>query len=306
MECIGFVAGMAVAAPPYRITTITAVSGVGSPIKLDVFFFGLPLATSPTAGAFTYAELAQRQSTPLMRGTVLDGLSRAARRRLQERLKGDGDGDPSHSVAAVEPATSATPFFSNQVTTVLWLSNGRSVNLKLFRNGRVQMTGLTDDDMGREAVASLVRTLRTSSMEAVAAPEQLNPEPYRVCLITADKRLGFHVRRDRLVHVVQGALDAGCEYEPTLYPGVKIKFMHNTGPPSSDTGGCNCTVPCAGEGDGHGDGQCRKVTIMVFQSGSVIITGGRSGAHMDAAHQFLMKSVVQPHRADIERLDAPL
>ena len=41
-------------------------------------------------------------------------------------------------------------------------------------------------------------------------------------------------------------------------------------------GKCYCTKKCTGKGNGEGDGNCKKVTTAVFQSGSVLITGGRS------------------------------
>ena len=34
-----------------------------------------------------------------------------------------------------------------------------------------------------------------------------------------------------------------------------------------------CSIPCSGKGKGNGNGECRKITISIYQSGNIIITG---------------------------------
>ena len=62
-------------------------------------------------------------------------------------------------------------------------------------------------------------------------------------------------------------------YEPCIYPGVNIKYFINT---NNRCGICECENLCNGKGNGCGDGNCKKVTIAVFKSGKVIITGGQN------------------------------
>ena len=63
-----------------------------------------------------------------------------------------------------------------------------------------------------------------------------------------------------------------CDYDPCIYQGVLIKFYWNNMKPNQD-GRCYCKNGCNGKGDGYGDGQCKKITISIFQSGNIIITG---------------------------------
>ena len=42
-----------------------------------------------------------------------------------------------------------------------------------------------------------------------------------------------------------------------------------------------------GKGSGCGDGQCKKVTIAVFKSGKVIITGGRNKEQINESYRFI-------------------
>ena len=52
-------------------------------------------------------------------------------------------------------------------------------------------------------------------------------------------------------------------------------------------GKCYCTKTCNGKGNGDGDGNCKKVTTAVFQSGSVLITGGRSMEQIQDGYNFI-------------------
>ena len=55
-------------------------------------------------------------------------------------------------------------------------------------------------------------------------------------------------------------------------------------------GCCNCKVKCTGKkkktknGDAN---QCKKITISIFKSGSVIITGGYLKEQIDDAYRFI-------------------
>ena len=51
--------------------------------------------------------------------------------------------------------------FYNQLTVLLQLSDTRSVNVKVFKNGQLQMTGVKSNDEGHNAVDSLIYELNT-------------------------------------------------------------------------------------------------------------------------------------------------
>ena len=50
------------------------------------------------------------------------------------------------------------------------------------------------------------------------------------------------------------------------------------------TGICNCDQQCNGKGKND---FCKKITIAVFNSGKIIITGGQSNEHLNTAHKFI-------------------
>ena len=48
---------------------------------------------------------------------------------------------------------------------------------------------------------------------------------------------------------------------------------------------------CNGKGNGCGDGDCKKVTIAVFMSGKVIITGGQNKDQINESYRFISNFV---------------
>ena len=53
------------------------------------------------------------------------------------------------------------------------------------------------------------------------------------------------------------------------------------------SGTCGCSRLCNGKGNGCGDGECKKVTIAVFKSGKIIITGGQNKDQINESYRFI-------------------
>ena len=77
-------------------------------------------------------------------------------------------------------------------------------------------------------------------------------------------------------------------YEPCIYPGVNSKYFWNSEYKNKELKGkCYCSSLCSGKGKGNGEGNCKKVTISAFQSGSVIITGANSIEQIFDCYTFI-------------------
>ena len=184
--------------------------------------------------------------------------------------------------------------FFNQVT--LHVNCNKIVNLKLFNNGKIQMTGLKYETLGEKVLQSLLPHLQEldtqsddtqSDTKILSHNQQLTYEPFNIVLINSDFSIGYKVKRE-LVH--REIVDAGMysSYEPCIYPGVNIKYYYNQ---DTDNGICQCNLMCNGKGNGCGDGCCKKVTIVVFMSGQIIITGARSRDQLELSYNFISKFI---------------
>ena len=210
------------------------------------------------------------------------------------------------------------------------------VNLKLFRNGKLQLCGLKNENDGLLAIKILVQNLNTiiktqldhiniykkkfnnkitkiivnklydknlyiidsDSISNIIKNKNktnfyiknnninfsnniinklinnniLDITKYNITLINSDFFIGFKLNRDSVYDFTLNEIKLLCDYDPCIYQGVLIKFYWNNIQTVQD-GRCKCKKGCNGKGTGTGDGECKKITISIFQSGNIIITG---------------------------------
>ena len=92
------------------------------------------------------------------------------------------------------------------------------------------------------------------------------------------------INRDNLANILINKLNLSVNFDCENYPGVKLQYFYNT--KSNSKGICNCEKKCIGKGDGISLNSCKKITISTFQSGKIIITGGRTIEHINTAYNY--------------------
>jgi TATA-box binding protein (TBP) (component of TFIID and TFIIIB) len=204
-------------------------------------------------------------------------------------------------------STKAKKQFFNQSSLVFRLSlpDGawKETNIKLFKDGGFQMTGISTVEMAR---ASLERLMALNAGRGIW-PSETPPyiKTLHVCMMNSDYTIGKSIRRDRLYKILVETYGLWSSFEPTIYQGVNTKFFWNKNRPSiAPPGICVCPVPCDGSGSGYAIGQCKKITISPFRTGSIIITGAQHLEQLNDAYAF-MNTVLQTHAADVLR-DEPV
>ena len=90
------------------------------------------------------------------------------------------------------------------------------------------------------------------------------------------------------------------KFNPEKYRGLIVGFYWNTDRQHQD-GKCRCKVKCNGKGVGFGNGGCKKITISIFKSGSIIITGGRLVQQIDDAYNKI-NSILRDNYCDIVKM----
>ena len=197
--------------------------------------------------------------------------------------------------------------FFNQSSLVfrLRLPDGtwKETNIKLFKDGGFQMTGISSEAMGRAAIQrlrDLTPELWTSAGEHTAIPYIKH---FQTCMMNSDYSIGRAIRRDRLYKILVEVYGLWSSFEPTIYQGVNTKFFWNKcRPASAPPGICVCPTPCEGGGGGYAIGQCKKITISPFRTGSIIITGAQQPEQLHDAYEF-MNGVLKEHAALVLRDD---
>jgi TATA-box binding protein (TBP) (component of TFIID and TFIIIB) len=207
--------------------------------------------------------------------------------------------------------------FENQATLVVRMPSGTHTNVKLFRNGHVQMTGSRSEKEGRMA-AELVVSMAASARSGAPRPAGAAVVgPVNVCLMNSDFRIiGGHVDRQALYEVATDVMGVQSSFQPAIYPAVKCFYMWRpeTGdgsnrclpyprpglagpdrgmgpdlrPTAQDCDGVCPLHSAGGAGRGcDGKGCCKRVTILIFHTGATIVTGGVSENQIRACHEWV-------------------
>ena len=180
-------------------------------------------------------------------------------------------------------------FFYNQLTLHIHnsLKNNKRVNVKIFNNGRIQMTGINSELVGCTTMDIVLKEfIKLSNKEDIFSEENISQiGELETVLINSDFDIHHEVDRESLHRTI---VDNGylSSYEPCNYPGVNIKYYFN--PLKRNFGICDCDKPCNGKGLND---TCKKITIAVFKSGKIIITGGRSKVHIQTAYEFITEFI---------------
>jgi hypothetical protein len=111
---------------------------------------------------------------------------------------------------------------------------------------------------------------------------------YNITLINSDFYVGFKLNRSKVYDFALNTCNLFCDYDPCIYQGVLLKFYWNN-LKDIQNGICNCSVPCNGKGIGYGNGECKKITISIFQSGNIIITGKTIRTEINYIYNYIVK-----------------
>ena len=184
-------------------------------------------------------------------------------------------------------------YFQNQITMIIKLENTLKIpnldelkaNIKIFKNGKIQMTGIKSNDHYKMVIdyLYLMFTEFHKRNNNILDINEFKISNYNVVLINSDFRTNFEINRENIYKYLYKT-GYFVIYEPDIYPGVNLKYFWNS---DNKTGICNCTEKCIGKGTGCGNGQCKRITIAIFQSGSVIITGSNTLDRMHTCYKFI-------------------
>lgn len=261
---------------PLRISTNVATGNIGSALYLDKLFEQIPLILIP----FGYPE---------------EGVLKMEHR---DRVVGASSKD------LMTKKKAAKKTFFNQSTLVVRKrrmdnpNDFKEVNIKLFANGGIQMTGITGLDFARITLDWLLPIL--SKLPTPMSASNLFVKILKIQMINSDYHVNATIHRDNLHQIISERYGLFSSLEKLIHQGVNIKYYYNTARTVGRPGICNCEKPCDGKGEGDALGACKKITILAFQTGDIIVTGARERKQLDEAYDF-MNQILKFHARDILR-----
>ena len=188
------------------------------------------------------------------------------------------------------------------IITLNVVEHRKSINLKIFNNGKIQMTGVISKEHSLSAIDTIKKLLNSNKenyMSDLIKDKEIEVTDFKTVLINSDYDCGFEIQRENLLSILIKTYNLSVNYEPENYPGVKVAFFWNN-IYSNITGTCKCEKKCIGKGLGKEKNQCKKVTIAIFQSGKIIITGGNDLKQIKCVYKFI-NQILNNHLFEIKK-----
>jgi TATA-box binding protein (TBP) (component of TFIID and TFIIIB) len=187
----------------------------------------------------------------------------------------------------------STKNFYNQVTILMKPTNNPTrnyINIKVFKNGSLQMTGCKDMDDFTNVTSTLInilkkgRTIKKKNGEPlhlkfIKDPEKISINDVKIRMINSNFKLDYKIDRKKLAKLLKtnhrkntkdteiGYVE--CKYEPTSgHSCVNIKYHYD---------------------------ETSRPSIFVFQTGAIIITGAKTLQHIIMAYHFINKILDHYH-----------
>jgi TATA-box binding protein (TBP) (component of TFIID and TFIIIB) len=173
-------------------------------------------------------------------------------------------------------------------------------NIKLFKNGNIHMTGIRCIEDGEKIIHIVADEIKrifkmhdTDNINIIEKLEDIVPGNFIVRMFNSGFEFPFEIRRKSLHQIlINDKYNNICSFEPLSYPGVKLQYFYNEFN-SKKNGLCKCKKMCFGKGNGIQENNCKKITIAIFESGSVIITGANTISQIDESYIYIQKVVLE-------------
>ena len=187
------------------------------------------------------------------------------------------------------------PFY-NQVTVVIRVHEGDyvdlndeyKINVKLFRNGSIQISGLTNIEYANRALNKLIyclaqtkaKIIDTKIVEIIYAKDEtkLGIFDFQIYMINSNYQVNMIIDRNKLfILLFQKKIKAS--YEKCIRACVIIKYI-----PTND------------------NIEEKEVSIFIFEKGNIIITGARNYHHIVDSYNYI-NNILLEHADDIVKKD---
>lgn len=245
----------------YKISTITITASLNIVVDLDIFYKNITVIPyndeNNTDNGFTYIEYGKKKEAITYCKGFHKKLTIARRKKKMGKR------------------------FDNQATVIIRYyidDQFEYANLKIFKNGNIQMTGIKSLQHGNSILEFLKNVFEEmDEREALIINIQnMIISNFQIQLINSDFRVDYTIKREKLYKLIQTNYPSVfCSFEPCIYPGVKIQFLIEE--------------------------TQKKVTIAVFRSGCVIITGARELNETQRAYDFIYNVLIS-HKSEIEMI----
>ena len=256
----------------YRISTITSNAKLFTNddnlnINLIELFNNITIDSNDTVGSFIYTSRFENKNSTnkIVRGNYIKKKRTICHKRT----------------------------FDNQISFVYKLADNHYVNVKVFQNGSLHITGsrtIEDIDI---PLKKLVTEIKENKIQICNNIEDLQYGNIQILMINTDFKIfkdiehksNFAIKRRTLHSILIQDYNMIARFDPSTYPGVKIEYWWNDQNNVRDAS-IHYDIRNVKSKSNIKDG-VKKITIAVFESGSILITGAITVEQVNETYDFI-------------------
>jgi TATA-box binding protein (TBP) (component of TFIID and TFIIIB) len=164
--------------------------------------------------------------------------------------------------------------FNNQLTMKLKIAEDKCISVKIFLNGSIQIAGSKSIEQINTGINQLIKILKKkyyveSLGEEIRLVDSYNfaIKDFKINMINSNFYVNYKINIENLYPLITKK-GVKARFEPLSHRCVNIKFVPEN----------------ANEKD-------KPISIFVFESGSIIITGARNGNNIKSAYEFITNTL---------------
>jgi len=174
--------------------------------------------------------------------------------------------------------------FFYQATLIIPI-NGMKLNLKLFRNGRIQTTGSKNISLVFWVIYKILNFFYSEKQNTYASPfyncTLSHITDFKIVMINCKFELGFEINKNNTYNVIMQYITdhnldyLNCYYDPLRHPAIQLKYKIN---------------------------DQKKITLMIFESGKIILSGATNYYNIMNVYKEIMTILLTNHK-EIEKIN---
>lgn len=269
---------------PYRVSTITCNANIGDNVNLDLNTLFHKIEIDNRNDSFIWIQFLKEKEEQ----------SRGVYPKKKRKTKTEGKNR-----------------FDNQMTVIYKFNDEYMPNIKIFKNGNIQLTGIKDVLHPKIIIDRLIQNIKRiyetdknvinsgDTTDNTNITDNLSYKNFKIRMINTDFKIyekedmanKFNIKRKELHNIlISERYSNKSSFQPGIYQGVKLEYFWNSCNTEKD-GICKCSGNCFGKNSGNGNGNCKKVTIAIFESGSILITGGITFEQVNDAYAYICRVI---------------
>lgn len=194
--------------------------------------------------------------------------------------------------------------FDNQISFIFKIGENYYPNVKVFQNGNLHITGcrcLEDINIPLIAIINEIKKVFKIDNNLIKDVKEINKlyhDEIKIFMINTDFKIylnndmlnQFYIKRRILHDILISNDNMVARFDPSTYPGVKIEYWWSKNKNIEyDEEYYKLRRNIKKKINNYDKNNDKKITISVFESGSVLITGAISLEQVDEAYDYICK-----------------